>query len=133
MQTKDKKIHRRSPSRRIRKMSCWNKCYIKRAWNISNNTEADKRESIHALSLAKECYSMKLDLLTNATVVNDAIKFVIDSKQKLKLGNQKGIYNENNESKEEPDSDEKDSDRLQERNRNGKEQKKVKLRTRFFD
>jgi hypothetical protein len=33
------------------------------------------------------------------------------------LSNQKGIYSENNESKEEPDSDEKDSDRLQERNR----------------
>jgi hypothetical protein len=28
------------------------------------------------ISLAKECYSMKLDLLTNATVVDDAIKFV---------------------------------------------------------
>jgi len=26
--------------------------------------------------LAKECYSMKLDLLTNATVVDDAIRFV---------------------------------------------------------
>jgi hypothetical protein len=39
------------------------------------NTE-DKREKIQALSLAKECYSMKLDLLTNATVVDDAIKFV---------------------------------------------------------
>ena len=39
---------------------------LKEAWNISNNTvEADKREKIHALSLAKECYSMKLDLLTN--------------------------------------------------------------------
>ena len=53
---------------------------------------------------------MKLDLLTNATVVNDAMKFVIDSKEKLKLSNQKVIYNENNESKEEPDYDEKDSD-----------------------
>ena len=29
----------------------------------------DKREKIQALSLAKECYSMKLELLTNATVV----------------------------------------------------------------
>jgi hypothetical protein len=28
--------------------------------------------------LAKECYSMKLELLTNATVVDDAIKFVSD-------------------------------------------------------
>lgn len=29
-----------------------------------------------SLSLAKECYGMKLDLLTNATVVDDAIRFV---------------------------------------------------------
>ena len=47
----------------------------KEAWNTAENTE-DKREKIHALSLAKECYSMKLDLLTNATVVDDAIRFV---------------------------------------------------------
>jgi hypothetical protein len=39
----------------------------KEAWNAASNTE-DKREKIHALSLAKECYSMRLDLLTNATV-----------------------------------------------------------------
>ena len=32
----------------------------KEAWNTANNTE-DKREKIQALSLAKECYSMKLD------------------------------------------------------------------------
>jgi Trp operon repressor len=43
------------------------------AWNTSQETE-DKREKIQALSLAKECYSMKLDLLTNATVVDDAIR-----------------------------------------------------------
>jgi len=49
----------------------------KEAWNTSHQTE-DKREKIQALSLAKECYSMKLDLLTNATVVDDAIKFVSD-------------------------------------------------------
>jgi predicted transcriptional regulator len=47
----------------------------KEAWNTVNNTE-DKREKIEALSLAKECYSMKLDLLTNATIVDDAINFV---------------------------------------------------------
>ena len=47
----------------------------KEAWNTAENTE-DKREKIQALSLAKECYSMKLDLLTNATVVEDAIRFV---------------------------------------------------------
>jgi hypothetical protein len=33
------------------------------AWNTAHNTE-DKREKIQALSLAKECYSMKVELLT---------------------------------------------------------------------
>ena len=47
----------------------------KEAWNTAANTE-DKREKIQALSLAKECYSMKLELLTNATVVDDAIRLV---------------------------------------------------------
>jgi hypothetical protein len=44
---------------------------LREAWTTSQQTE-DKREKIQALSLAKECYSMKLDLLTNATVVDDA-------------------------------------------------------------
>jgi hypothetical protein len=47
----------------------------KEAWNTAANTD-DKREKIQALSLAKECYSMKMDLLANATVVDDAIRFV---------------------------------------------------------
>ena len=45
------------------------------AWITSQQAE-DRREKIQALSLAKECYGMKLDLLTNATVVDDAIRFV---------------------------------------------------------
>jgi hypothetical protein len=55
----------------------------KEAWNAAQITE-DKKEKIHALSLAKECYSMKTDLLTNATVVDDAIRFV-SSKSKEKI------------------------------------------------
>jgi hypothetical protein len=51
---------------------------LREAWNTSQQTE-DMREKIQALSLAKECYSMKLDLLTNATVVDDAIRFVSSS------------------------------------------------------
>ena len=47
----------------------------KEAWNTAANTE-DKREKTQALSLAKECYSMKLDLFTNTTVVDDAIRLV---------------------------------------------------------
>ena len=38
-----------------------------------DNTKSDK---IKALALAKDCYTMKLELLTNATVVDDAIRFV---------------------------------------------------------
>jgi hypothetical protein len=48
---------------------------LKEAWNTAANTE-NEREKIQALSLAKECYAMKLELLTNATVVDDAIRFV---------------------------------------------------------
>jgi hypothetical protein len=47
----------------------------------------EKREKIQALSLAKKCYSMKLNLLTNATVVDDAIM--------LYLGNQEIMRNQN--------------------------------------
>jgi hypothetical protein len=50
---------------------------LREAWATSQQTE-DKRERIQALSLAKECYGMKMDLLTNATVVEDAIKFVTE-------------------------------------------------------
>src|ERR671933_83821 len=82
----------------------------KEAWNTAQNTE-DKREKIQALSLAKECYSMKLELLTNATVVDDAIRFV-SSKAKQNL---KSVSDSNEDDKEsnEPDYDE-DKDQLEE-------------------
>ncbi|MFL6421425.1 MAG: hypothetical protein ACJ71P_18755 [Nitrososphaeraceae archaeon] len=54
------------------------------AWDTAHNPEY-KREKIHALSLAKECYSMKLDLLTNATVVDDAIRFVFQKSRESKI------------------------------------------------
>jgi hypothetical protein len=48
---------------------------LKEAWNSVEHS-SDKREKLQALSLAKECYGMKMELLTNATVVDDALKFV---------------------------------------------------------
>jgi predicted transcriptional regulator len=84
---------------------------IKEAWSTAANTE-DKREKIQALSLAKECYSMKLDLLTNATVVDDAIRFVAGKskdKDTIKSACGKGDEEESNE----PDYDE-DKDQLEE-------------------
>ena len=76
----------------------------KEAWNTAQSTE-DKREKIHALSLAKECYPMKLDLLTNATVVDDAIRFV-SSKTKENLKSSSG----NEDDKESNELDEKEED-----------------------
>ena len=80
----------------------------KEAWNTAQSTE-DKREKIQVLSLAKECYSMKLDLLTNATVVNDAIRFVSQkSKDKETTSS-----NEYHKETKEPDYDD-DKDQLEE-------------------
>jgi predicted transcriptional regulator len=85
------------------------------AWNTAQSTE-DKREKIQALSLAKECYSMKLDLLTNATVVDDAIRFV-SRKSKEKLKSSVGNSNEGNkEESKEPDYNE---DKLEEQQEEG--------------
>jgi hypothetical protein len=84
-------------------MSCWFDCNHKR----SMNTE-DKREKIQALSLAKECYSMKLELLTNATVVDDAIRFVYQkSKDNVELK-----YSSNEDDKEEAKEPDYDEDKV---------------------
>src|SRR5918996_2499514 len=48
---------------------------LKEAWTMSQ-AENIKGDKIKALALAKECYAMKLELLNNATVVDDAIRFV---------------------------------------------------------
>lgn len=50
---------------------------LKEAW-VTAQDAVDKREKIQALSLAKDCYSMKLDLLTNATVIDDAVRFILE-------------------------------------------------------
>jgi predicted transcriptional regulator len=85
----------------------YDKCLIalnslqKKAWEISENPETEERTKVQALSLAKECVINKLDLLTNATVVEDSIKFVQCGKEKL-------IYSKEEngkESKEEPAHD----------------------------
>jgi hypothetical protein len=93
---------------------------LREAWNTSQAAE-DRREKIQALSLAKECYSMKLDLLTNATVVDDAIRFVSESeKSKDKVKEQvinstssssySSSNEDNNKESKEPDYDDYDDD-----------------------
>jgi hypothetical protein len=83
---------------------------LREAWNTSQQAEY-RREKIQALSLAKECYSMKMDLLTNATVVDDAIRFV-SQKSKYKEKMESSDSNDKDESNE-PDYDE-DEDHLEE-------------------
>jgi hypothetical protein len=84
----------------------------KEAWNAAANTE-DKREKIQALSLAKECYSMKLDLLTNATVVDDAIRFVSHSKDNQNL-NSSSDRDDQMESNEPDDRDQLEEEQEEE-------------------
>jgi predicted transcriptional regulator len=91
---------------------------LKEAWNTSQQTD-DKREKIQALSLAKECYSMKLDLLTNATVVDDAIR--------VRIPEIKSSGNSNEESNE-PDYDE-DKDQLEEEQEDEKKTGEIVLTT----
>lgn len=49
---------------------------LQEAWAISTGADSDKRVRMQALSLAKECYAMKLELLSSATVIDKAVKFV---------------------------------------------------------
>ena len=83
----------------------------KEVWDTVENTE-DKREKIQALSLAKECYSMKLELLTNATVVDDAIRFVSSQKSKNEEKLESANNNEGGD-KESRESNYDDEDRDQ--------------------
>jgi predicted transcriptional regulator len=73
---------------------------LKEAWTTAQEA-VDKREKIQTLSLAKECYSMKLDLLTNATVVDDAVRFVLEKAK----ANTVAIENKEKEKAEKEDFD----------------------------
>ena len=48
----------------------------KKASEISENSETEDKTKIYPLSITKKCIINKLDLLTNATLVKDAIQFV---------------------------------------------------------
>jgi hypothetical protein len=90
---------------------------LKEAWTTAQDTE-DKREKIQALSLAKECYSMKLELLTNATVVDDAIRFVATSESEKSKEKVKPFSNsskdDGDESKEPDYNEDEKSDKTSE-------------------
>ena len=68
---------------------------LREAWTVALRAE-DTKEKIQALSLAKEVYSTKLDLLTNAGVMADAMKFIELHKQQQKEDNKEKAETNNN-------------------------------------
>ena len=68
------------------KTLCGLNSILREAWTISQANESGSMEKIKALNLAKDCYSMKLELLTNATVVDDAIRFVQSNRDSTNSG-----------------------------------------------
>ena len=71
------------------------------AWAMASDAESDRRERMQALSLAKECYAMKLDLLSSATIVDRAVKFV-DRNRGLIQENEKVVMDSSNNDSAEP-------------------------------
>ena len=74
---------------------------LREAWETSKKEEIYTKEKIQALSLAKECYSMKLELLTNASVVDDAARFIAEHNSNNN-GNEGPINSNLAEKEEEP-------------------------------
>ena len=56
--------------------------------DIVNNAESDSREVLQVASVKMQAYSMKIDLLSNATVIEKAVQF-IDRNRGLILQNNK--------------------------------------------
>lgn len=58
---------------------------IKESWIVA--TKADKignnKDKLQSLALIKDTYNTKMDLLTNAWLLQDSIKFVTETKQNL--------------------------------------------------
>jgi hypothetical protein len=48
---------------------------LQESWTLSQTTK-DENTKLKALALGKDCFSAKLDLLTNSSVVEDEIKFI---------------------------------------------------------
>jgi hypothetical protein len=49
---------------------------VAKTWDITNNPHSNEKDRHQSISVSMEAYAMKIDLLTNATVVERAIHFV---------------------------------------------------------
>ena len=55
---------------------------LKNTWIIISK-EQDSKTKLTALATANECYRIKMDLVTNGAVIDDALKFVSANKDKV--------------------------------------------------
>lgn len=58
---------------------------IQHVWMLSEKSDNNTKEKLQSLSLAKDCYTIKIDLLTNSNLIKDAMKFVEQSKDKIRI------------------------------------------------
>ncbi|MGC1134977.1 MAG: hypothetical protein WA941_19260 [Nitrososphaeraceae archaeon] len=56
---------------------------LSKTWDIVNNAESPERDRMQAISVAMQAYNMKIDLLSNATVVERAVQFIDRNKSSL--------------------------------------------------
>ena len=65
---------------------------IKESWIVATQAEkiGNTKDKLQSLALAKDTYNTKMDLLTNASLLQDSIKFVTETnKLKQNLSNKK--------------------------------------------
>jgi hypothetical protein len=60
----------------VQAKACSLEAINKKSWEISESSEADRREKLQALSLAKECVTTKLEILCDYNVINSAFSFI---------------------------------------------------------
>ena len=69
---------------------------IKEGWIVA--TQADKignnKDKLQSLALIKDTYNTKMDLLTNASLLQDSIKFVTETKQNLSTKKENNIQSD---------------------------------------
>ena len=62
---------------------------IQHVWMLSEKSDNNIKEKLQSLSLAKDCYSIKMDLLTNSNLLKDAIQFVEQYKEQIEVETEK--------------------------------------------
>ncbi len=64
---------------------------IKESWIVTTKAEkiGNNKDKLQSLALIKDTYNIKMDLLTSASLLQDSIKFITETKPKQNLFNKK--------------------------------------------